>query len=133
MSTKQTSPAHPQQRLIHEALAKLREVVEEWNEADVATYPEELPSFDEYVAEIRDNLRSIEWRSCQAMHCKTCGSEIVETVNDGAFRDGECNGCEYHRYQTQPELVEALAEAVEYVENVIESGGDDGEGEMIER
>ena len=40
-------------------------------------------------------------------HCKTCGSEIVETVNDSQFGDGECNGCEYERYKSQPALLEA--------------------------
>jgi hypothetical protein len=40
--------------------------------------------------------------------CKTCDSEIVETVNDSQFGDGECNACEYLRYKTQPALAEAL-------------------------
>jgi hypothetical protein len=40
--------------------------------------------------------------------CKTSGSEIVETVNDSLFGDGECDGCEYRRYKTQPQLLEAL-------------------------
>ncbi len=44
----------------------------------------------------------------RARHCKTCGSEIVETVNDSLFRDGECNGCEYERYRSQPELRELV-------------------------
>lgn len=39
--------------------------------------------------------------------CKTCGSEIVESVNDSAFRDGECGRCEYKRYRSQPELLAA--------------------------
>jgi len=43
-------------------------------------------------------------------HCRTCSSEIVNSVNDGVFRDGECEACEYHRYQTQPRLLEALDE-----------------------
>lgn len=41
-------------------------------------------------------------------HCKTCESEIVETVNDSVFGDGECNECEYQRYRSQPDLLEAL-------------------------
>jgi hypothetical protein len=41
-------------------------------------------------------------------NCRTCGSEIVETVNDSVFGDGECNGCEYDRYKSQPALCEAL-------------------------
>lgn len=43
-------------------------------------------------------------------HCRTCGSEIVETVNDGVFRDGECDACEYQRYRTHPGLLDALDE-----------------------
>lgn len=30
--------------------------------------------------------------------CETCKSEIVESVNAGAFGDGECDACEYERY-----------------------------------
>ncbi len=41
-------------------------------------------------------------------NCTTCGSDIVETVNDSVFGDGECGGCEYHRYKTQPALLRAL-------------------------
>lgn len=40
--------------------------------------------------------------------CRTCGSEIVETVNDSLFRDGECDACEYQRYKSQPAILEAL-------------------------
>lgn len=40
-------------------------------------------------------------------HCKTCGSEIVETVNESAFREGECGPCEYRRYRSQPALLAA--------------------------
>ena len=40
--------------------------------------------------------------------CKTCGSEIVETVNGSNFHDGECGPCEYLRYKLQPALYSAL-------------------------
>ncbi len=40
--------------------------------------------------------------------CRTCQCEIVETVNDGVFGNGECACCERLRYETQPELLEAL-------------------------
>lgn len=40
-----------------------------------------------------------------AKNCRTCGSEIVETINDSCFRDGECGGCEYARYVSQTELL----------------------------
>ena len=40
--------------------------------------------------------------------CRTCGSEIVEFFNDGVFRAGECDACEYARYTSQPALLEAL-------------------------
>lgn len=45
-------------------------------------------------------------------HCKTCGSEIVETVNDSNFRDGECGPCEHERYKSQAALLEAAKEAL---------------------
>jgi hypothetical protein len=45
--------------------------------------------------------------------CKTCGSEIVETVNDGVFRQGECDACERIRYESQPALLEACYAAME--------------------
>jgi hypothetical protein len=32
-------------------------------------------------------------------HCKTCASEIVETINDSNFHEGECGPCEYQRYK----------------------------------
>ena len=37
-------------------------------------------------------------------HCKSCGSEIVETINDSVFLDGECP-CESRRYQAHDGLV----------------------------
>jgi hypothetical protein len=52
-------------------------------------------------------------------HCTTCGSEIVATVNDGAFRDGECGGCEYQRYATQPKLLEAAKEALMILSEIV--------------
>ncbi len=48
--------------------------------------------------------------------CKTCGSEIVETVNDGIFREGECDACEYQRYQSQPDLLDAAYLALEEIQ-----------------
>lgn len=42
--------------------------------------------------------------------CSTCHSEIVSTINDSCFRDGECGACEYRRYASQPELL-TIAEA----------------------
>lgn len=42
-----------------------------------------------------------------ATHCRTCGSEIVETINESCFRDGECGPCEYRRYQSQADLLAA--------------------------
>ena len=40
-----------------------------------------------------------------AKNCKTCGSEIVETINASNFREGECGPCEYQRYASQPALL----------------------------
>jgi predicted RNA-binding Zn-ribbon protein involved in translation (DUF1610 family) len=43
-------------------------------------------------------------------HCKACGSEIVETINDANFNEGECGPCVYRCSQSQPELL-ALVQA----------------------
>ncbi len=40
-----------------------------------------------------------------AKNCRTCGSEIVASINDSVFCDGECGACEYERYGSQPELL----------------------------
>jgi hypothetical protein len=41
--------------------------------------------------------------------CGTCGSEIVSTINDSNFKEGECGPCEYQRYRSQPGLLTALS------------------------
>ena len=48
-------------------------------------------------------------------HCTKCGSEIVETINDSEFRDGECGICEYARYKSQPDLLRACGLALEEI------------------
>ena len=45
--------------------------------------------------------------------CRTCHSEIVQTVNDGVFRHGECDACERLRYESQAGLLEACYAALE--------------------
>lgn len=52
------------------------------------------------------------------VYCKTCGSEVVETVNDSAFRDGECGPCEFARYKSQPELLAHLENIIEMSHSV---------------
>ncbi len=42
--------------------------------------------------------------------CRTCGSEIVESINGSNFHDGECGSCEYQGYRACGELIEALDE-----------------------
>lgn len=42
-----------------------------------------------------------------AKNCRNCGSEIVETINESNFRDGECGPCEYQRYRSQADLLKA--------------------------
>jgi hypothetical protein len=39
--------------------------------------------------------------------CTWCGSEIVPSINDSHFAEGECGPCEYRRYHSQPGLVRA--------------------------
>ena len=48
-------------------------------------------------------------------HCKTCGSDIAETINDSNFHEGECGPCEYRRYTSQPALVDAANIALGFV------------------
>lgn len=40
-------------------------------------------------------------------HCRTCGSEIVNGINESHFREGECGSCEYDRYRTHAKLLTA--------------------------
>lgn len=60
------------------------------------------------------------------IHCETCGSEIVETVNDSVFGDGECDVCERARYESQPEIKACLHELIEAADCVADNwqGGD---------
>jgi hypothetical protein len=53
--------------------------------------------------------------------CKTCGSKIVEAVNESRFGDGECGRCEYRRYHSQPQL---LADAKAMLDGIREHVGD---------
>jgi hypothetical protein len=46
-------------------------------------------------------------------NCKTCGSEIAETINDSAFRQGECAACEFQRYTSQSALLDACETQLE--------------------
>lgn len=55
---------------------------------------------------------------CATKHCRTCGSEIVETINESNFRDGECGPCEYERYKTQPMLMAASQAAYSTLRNL---------------
>jgi DNA-directed RNA polymerase subunit RPC12/RpoP len=50
--------------------------------------------------------------------CKTCGSEIVEFVNESNFKEGECGPCEYRRYMTSRELLDHLKGIVEMAKSV---------------
>ena len=52
--------------------------------------------------------------------CRTCGSEIVELVNESHFGDGECDACENTRYKSQPDLMRAAYLALEEIEQWIE-------------
>ncbi len=52
--------------------------------------------------------------------CETCGSEIVESINDSNFHEGECGPCEYHRYRTQPELLHACGLALDEIDQWVE-------------
>ena len=53
---------HPQRARIECAIGFLRSVKAYWDNDEVAEYPKELPSFDEYVAQISEQLRLIKWQ-----------------------------------------------------------------------
>src|SRR5436190_1950128 len=108
MTTKRTSPAHPQAKRIERAIDALIEVSDHWDEDEVSTYPPDLPSFDEFIETLSTSLLSIEWKeAAKKAICTTCGSEIVATINNSNFRDGECGPCEYNRYTSQAALLSA--------------------------
>jgi hypothetical protein len=56
--------------------------------------------------------------------CTTCGCEIVETVNDGAFRDGECGGCEYERYRSHAKVLDVARALYGLIDESREDGCD---------
>lgn len=67
-----------------------------------------------------------EWiRNNVPRHCKTCGSEIVDTVNGSTFDDGECGPCEYRRYQSQPKLLALVQTLRQDCSNQVQQYRDD--------
>lgn len=72
----------------------------------------------------------------ERIHCVTCRSEIVETVNDSNFGDGECGTCEYQRYLMSPDLGTALDDLLELSVDQNQAAGNDlaeREQEVYER
>ena len=62
--------------------------------------------------------------------CLTCGSEIVETINDTHFRRGECGPCEFACYMACGDLIEAATSAIDYVKT---NGLGFGQAETIDQ
>lgn len=59
-------------------------------------------------------------------HCRTCSDEMADTINESKFGDGECGPCEYRRYCSQPDLLDACYLAQEEIEQWDETmGGSD--------
>jgi hypothetical protein len=58
-------------------------------------------------------------------HCKSCSSELVESVNESIFRSGECDGCERDRYESQPKLLKAVTAMRNRTESLDYEDGDD--------
>ena len=50
--------------------------------------------------------------------CRTCRSEIVQSVSNGVFVAGECDACERLRYENKPQLLAALENLVELADSV---------------
>ncbi len=86
------------ERTIRQRVANVN-AIEEWISSNV-------PSDVDWDSRVGTNHRTD-----RAAHCRTCGSEIVETVNGSTFNDGECGPCEYARYTSQPVLLAAAFRA----------------------
>jgi hypothetical protein len=72
---------------------------------------------------------------CETARCCTaCGSEIVEAVNDGAFRDGERGGCEYERDRSHAQVLDAARALYGLIDELREDGCDlfDDHGPLLE-
>lgn len=77
------------ERTIRQIVANV-DAIEEWISNNVETEEED---------EAQDRETDQPTPIGRAIHCKTCASEIVETINDSNFREGECGPCEYQRYK----------------------------------
>jgi hypothetical protein len=75
---------------------------------------------DHNVYRLSDEVQDLEAEEFVAVHgashCRTCGSEIVATINDSVFRQGECDACERARYESQPALLDAAGLALDEIE-----------------
>jgi hypothetical protein len=56
--------------------------------------------------------------------CRTCGSEIVQFVNDGVFHSGQCEHCETICYRSQLDLLDALIDIRDLTESLDYDDGD---------
>jgi hypothetical protein len=55
----------------------------------------------------------------ETTHCTACGSEIVESVNESTFGDGECGPCECVRYRAARRLLVRNEELVSAANAVV--------------
>lgn len=55
------SSLRPEDR-IRLAMAILYDVLDSWDQDRLLSYPDDMPSFDEYLAEIGQKLYDIEWQ-----------------------------------------------------------------------
>ena len=69
--------------------------------------------------DVQDVATEVYHQVAGATHCKTCRSEIVETVNGSSFDDGECGPCEYARYRSARSLRARCEELVNAAEAVV--------------
>jgi hypothetical protein len=53
------------------------------------------------------------------VNCKTCGSEINDSINGSNFHEGECGLCEYRRYRSAPDVLRACTQLVEMAKSVL--------------
>jgi hypothetical protein len=128
MENKKKSPANKRQYRVY-ATDVLFQDVEATSAAEAYRKADEHPCFESCGSSLRldPDVKDIETDEfirvgAKASHCKTCGSEIVVTINDSAFDDGECGRCEYRRYRASQELYEAAVHATACLGDLVRDG-----------
>jgi hypothetical protein len=112
MATTETSPAKKTYRVWADHIRRMFQDVEAANPAEAQEIARGQPECWENCFEHEDRgdyrlsdevqntgTEKYHWIH-DSTHCKTCGSEIVDDINDSHSRKGECGPCEHERYRS---------------------------------